>query len=683
MKTTIKSKEIKNFINEDIIISHLKQKGFNEAQIKDILETFNSEINEECADKNEKKLKNLNYKKIETFNKRNLKINQASFLKKQNSNRTNVSKNNKKMNYLKLNIKTSSNKITNCELNTKNKNDLKVINLFKKRDEKSKCNNSYSKKYKEARNIKIGNYLKKFKSQTSYATNINSSKKSKDKEKTDFKNNKLKIIPINRKNNQIKLKIKFNNSTFTKESNDDIMKKNKNFSFKNKDLNQREPQLKIKKEKKFQKDNKDNEKNYLIKKCLLSKDIYSKENEFKIVKNNSNNQAVHKIIKVKKITHKDDVKKNLYKKLIPISLKRNKESNILKIRKQNSLEEDIIANKNTGITEIKISSKANSSRYTFNNYNLLKNQKQEENNFRFNTTNDNQLKKINSNYYNHNFVNINLCKNKIENNTNKEKDKFLNKRNSFPNFKCQISIKNDKNKRQLSQENKINLSKNNEMLNNKNDRNEINEKIYFNNNNSSKEFFSDNKKIKEKENDNIIDIKLYDLGKYEGIILNNKRELKGVMLYNDGARYEGEWKDDKKNGKGIYISPHYFNCEKNIGLKYEGEFLNDKFEGFGIALYSNGDKYEGEWKNNKKYGRGILTNIEGTKYIGDWKDGICEGYGIYYMNNGERYEGHFSNNKYNGYGKYFYNNGNFLEGIFKDDNPTPNCILNIKNELII
>ena len=98
MKTTIKSKEIKNFINEEIIISHLKQKGFNEAQIKDIFETFNSEINEECADKNEKKLKNLNYKKIETFNKRNLKINQASFLKKQNSNRTNVCKNNKKMN---------------------------------------------------------------------------------------------------------------------------------------------------------------------------------------------------------------------------------------------------------------------------------------------------------------------------------------------------------------------------------------------------------------------------------------------------------------------------------------------------------------------------------------------------------------------------------------------------------
>ena len=182
---------------------------------------------------------------------------------------------------MKLDFQNSSNRTSNYELNRKNKNDLKIIR-------KNKCNNSYSKKYTEARNIKIANYLKKFKSHSGYVTNINSSKKSKDKEKTDFKNNKLKIIPINRKKNQINLKIKFNNSTFTKESNDDILKKNKNFSFKNKDLNQRDPQLKIENEKKFQKDNKVNEKNYLIKKCLLSKDIYSKENEFKIVKNNYN-----------------------------------------------------------------------------------------------------------------------------------------------------------------------------------------------------------------------------------------------------------------------------------------------------------------------------------------------------------------------------------------------------------
>ena len=43
--------------------------------------------------------------------------------------------------------------------------------------------------------------------------------------------------------------------------------------------------------------------------------------------------------------------------------------------------------------------------------------------------------------------------------------------------------------------------------------------------------------------------------KYEGEFKNDKREGKGIMLYNDGDKYEGEFKDDKKDGKGIY----YFN----------------------------------------------------------------------------------------------------------------------------
>ena len=36
------------------------------------------------------------------------------------------------------------------------------------------------------------------------------------------------------------------------------------------------------------------------------------------------------------------------------------------------------------------------------------------------------------------------------------------------------------------------------------------------------------------------------------------------------------------------------------GIRYEGEWKNDKKEGYGINHYSNGNKYEGKWKNNKK-----------------------------------------------------------------------------------
>ena len=44
-------------------------------------------------------------------------------------------------------------------------------------------------------------------------------------------------------------------------------------------------------------------------------------------------------------------------------------------------------------------------------------------------------------------------------------------------------------------------------------------------------------------------------------------------MYPDGDVYEGEWKDDKANGFGIYY-------------------------------YSNGNKYEGYWENDCQHGYG-------------------------------------------------------------------------------
>ena len=168
--------------------------------------------------------------------------------------------------------------------------------------------------------------------------------------------------------------------------------------------------------------------------------------------------------------------------------------------------------------------------------------------------------------------------------------------------------------------------------------------------------------------------KEYHDGRYEGIIINNKREIKGIMYYKNGSKYEGQWRNDKKHGKGVFISQNY-NNPKLIGIKYEGEFNNDKIEGYGVGKYTSGDKYEGEWKNNKQYGRGILIYKEGGKYIGEWKNGKLNGNGIYYLKNGERFEGNFIDDKYNGYGKYYYNDGEFLEGIFKNDLPSGSCIL--------
>ena len=58
------------------------------------------------------------------------------------------------------------------------------------------------------------------------------------------------------------------------------------------------------------------------------------------------------------------------------------------------------------------------------------------------------------------------------------------------------------------------------------------------------------------------------------------------MYYNSGDRYEGEWKNDKREGKGIY----YYKS----GSRYEGEYKKNKKEGKGIYYY------EDDEKNNSK-----------------------------------------------------------------------------------
>ena len=44
--------------------------------------------------------------------------------------------------------------------------------------------------------------------------------------------------------------------------------------------------------------------------------------------------------------------------------------------------------------------------------------------------------------------------------------------------------------------------------------------------------------------------------------------------------YEGEWKNNKMHGKGIFTWKD--------GRRYEGEYVNDKKEGFGIFEWPDG-----------------------------------------------------------------------------------------------
>ena len=65
-------------------------------------------------------------------------------------------------------------------------------------------------------------------------------------------------------------------------------------------------------------------------------------------------------------------------------------------------------------------------------------------------------------------------------------------------------------------------------------------------------------------------------------------------------------KNKKREGKGVQVWP-VINWIKD-GAKYEGNFKNDEASGFGKFWHVDGDFYEGEWKNDKANGYGKYTH---------------------------------------------------------------------------
>ena len=73
-------------------------------------------------------------------------------------------------------------------------------------------------------------------------------------------------------------------------------------------------------------------------------------------------------------------------------------------------------------------------------------------------------------------------------------------------------------------------------------------------------------------------IKQYKDSIYRGELhpKTNKRSGKGVIVYDTGRIYEGQWEKDKRHHRGF-------------------------------ELFANGNTYQGEYKNGKADGKGIYT----------------------------------------------------------------------------
>ena len=133
--------------------------------------------------------------------------------------------------------------------------------------------------------------------------------------------------------------------------------------------------------------------------------------------------------------------------------------------------------------------------------------------------------------------------------------------------------------------------------------------------------------------------KIYDNGdSYEGEVIDELKDGKGVFIYKSGSKYEGYFKNNVKDGHGIF-------SYKN-GDKYEGDFKNGSKAGKGVKYFANGDKYEGEWEEDEFNGNGVYYFQNGDKYVGEFKGGVKEGKGIYYYSNGEKKEGTWENDAF-------------------------------------
>lgn len=171
------------------------------------------------------------------------------------------------------------------------------------------------------------------------------------------------------------------------------------------------------------------------------------------------------------------------------------------------------------------------------------------------------------------------------------------------------------------------------------------------------------------------ELKTLDMKNFDEIVTNAepRSEIKDGKIYNgkgkvrydrDRSNYQGEFKDGKKNGTGIYIT--YGNISGTD--TYEGKFKDDVFIN-GKYYINNKLIYEGEFKDGKQNGTGIGYYNDIFKREGQFKDGFIINGKEYKTKNNEYelvFEGEFKDDvRYNGTGKENNENDKF-EGEYKN-----------------
>ena len=141
---------------------------------------------------------------------------------------------------------------------------------------------------------------------------------------------------------------------------------------------------------------------------------------------------------------------------------------------------------------------------------------------------------------------------------------------------------------------------------------------------------------------------------FTGEVRNRKPIGNGTFTKANREKYTGYFTDGKMSGM--------FVVEYADGHVYRGDVDEDATrEGKGVYTWPSGNKYDGEWRNGKRNGLGIFTwgpesKWAGDRYEGEWRNNSMSGHEIYYYASGNKYDGEFNQGKKNGWGTYIYKN---------------------------
>jgi hypothetical protein len=160
--------------------------------------------------------------------------------------------------------------------------------------------------------------------------------------------------------------------------------------------------------------------------------------------------------------------------------------------------------------------------------------------------------------------------------------------------------------------------------------------------------------------------------RYNGEWKDDLRHGKGCQYYKSGAKYEGDWAHDMRHGLGVLWA--YQDCRYKV--RYRGEWQEGIPSGMGTHYDDDGNMYEGEWLQGQKHGLGKMTygsattGPTGDVYEGEWQENVRHGKGTMTFQNNDVYEGHFVAGVRCGMGTMFFMaKGLRFDGLWEDDKP--------------